>query len=327
MRQETQRLMSEPCAACAGRGHAVANVLKPCPECVGTGKKRIRCRQCWNWRKPAQMIGRRGVVVQRCNVCQPKYANRGKKQSPEQRASATKPRSRISSDGPLRVLFVLDSRNRKTGRIPVSMTSARTCPGSCPLFGSGCYAEQHMIAIHWRRLSDGTGLSWSAFVAKVAALPDGQIWRHNEAGDLPGDGERIDRAKLALLVEANAGRRGFTYTHKPWKRNRAALLDATNRGFTINVSTDSLADADTAAAAGLPVVTVLSADAPAKGNFTPAGRTVVVCPATLKDGVTCQSCKLCAVGHRKSIVGFRAHGDRKGQISERVKQLPMFQGA
>lgn len=119
--------------------------------------------------------------------------------------------------------------------------------------------------------------------------------------------------------------RGFTYTHKPLTPLNADLIRGANEcGFTVNVSTDSLADADAVAAIGLPVVTVLPSGATGHGHRTPEGRHIVVCPAVLRDEITCETCKLCAIGHRKSIVGFPAHGDRKGQVTERLRQLPMF---
>lgn len=326
MKRGFNRSMVEPCAACAGKGHTSAGFLSQCAVCQGTGKSKLRCPQCMAWRPVLQFMGKRGALVKRCETCTAKYSNWSARPL-EERERATSPRKGIRDDGPLRVSFVLESGNRKTGPIPVSMTSARTCPKSCPLYNRGCYAEQHIVAIHWRRLSDGKGLTWSDFCAKVAALPAGQVWRHNEAGDLPGDDEKIDVPKLRELIFANRGKRGFSYSHKNLKKYAPLFREANAAGFVINVSTDSLIDADRAAEHGLPVVTVLAANAPDKGNMTPGGRTVVVCPATLRDEITCESCKLCAVGHRKSIVGFRAHGDRKGMISERLRQLPMFKEA
>jgi hypothetical protein len=308
-----KRVMREKCTDCSGLGHGSESFLRPCEKCDGSGWQRIRCGQCWTWRKPGLFKGKKGNLTKRCQICS----------SPKSPGANSGERSGISSDGPLRVLFVHESRNRKTGPIPVSMTAASTCPPSCPLMNRGCYAEQHMVAIHWRRLSAGGGISWQDFLKEVRALPEGQIWRHNEAGDLPGDGEELDQRKLVELVSSNRGRRGFTYTHKSLEHARLYKA-ATMLGFTVNISTDSLAQADAAAALGLPVTTVLPHDAPDKGNRTPEGRHVVVCPAELRVHVTCERCKLCAVGSRKSIVGFRAHGDRAKQISERHRQLPLL---
>jgi hypothetical protein len=156
-----------------------------------------------------------------------------------------------------------------------------------------------------------SGDTWNAFCNQIAALPTGQAWRHNQAGDLPGHGDTIDTTKLAQLVDANTGKMGWTYTHKPTTaKNSKAIADANARGFTINLSADTLAEADTLASLAIgPVVVVLDAIEGTKADtVTPAGRRVVTCPATYRDNVTCASCLLCARPNRPTIVGFPAHG-------------------
>ena len=61
-----------------------------------------------------------------------------------------------------------------------------------------------------------------------------------------------------------------------------------------------------------PVVVVLPSTQTANTK-TPAGRAVVVCPATQRDDVTCASCQLCQ-RQRDVIVGFPAHGTRRRVI-------------
>ena len=169
------------------------------------------------------------------------------------------------SDVALRTSYVhltLKSRNKKVGGIPVSTSSAATCPDACPLKSKGCYAASGPMSRHWHKVTDGkAGASWDTFTARIAALPMGQPWRHNQAGDLPGDGDAIDAAKLSALVNANRGKQGWTYTHKPMDiaRNRKAVADASANGFVINLSADTLAEADTLAALNVgPVVVVLA---------------------------------------------------------------------
>ena len=320
-----RRVMRKPCAMCDGAG--LTGGLDECESCEGRGFVRVRCSQCWKWQAVNQFVGATGRIIQKCLTCRGIYDGWSGK-TLEERAAATKPRERLRGDGALRVSFVLRSGNRKTGPIPVTMTSARTCPKSCALYGNGCYAEGHILAMHWRRLSnEHSGLTWGQFVERVRALEPGQVWRHNEAGDLPGDDGEIDAQALAELVLANGGKRGFTYTHKPLTAENVDHIRGANHcGFVVNVSADSLDAADRAVSLGLPVVVTLPAGTGARGAKTPMGRTVVTCPAALHETITCESCKLCAVGSRKSIVGFPAHGDRKGQVTQRLRQLPMFKG-
>ena len=212
------------------------------------------------------------------------------------------------------------SRNKKTGPIPVSTSSAETCP-ACPLKGAGCYAESGPLAILWRKVTAGNaGLTWSEFLEQIETLPRRILWRMNQAGDLPGAGNTIDREALRALVKANGKRRGFTYTHKPATRSNLAAIRAANKaGFTINLSANNLAHADTLADTGAgPVVVVLPADT-RKPVKTPAGRTVAICPATISP-ITCFECGICAMPNRKAIIGFPAHGASKNKASAIAKE-------
>src|SRR5262249_10840153 len=119
--------------------------------------------------------------------------------------------------------FTRQSRNIKTGPIPVTTSSSVTCPSACPLKAAGCYAKHDRLGQLWTKLSTTApghkfqngaskirAINWQELIANVAALPVGTLWRHNQAGDLPGDNNAIDRTALSQLVEANAGKRGFT---------------------------------------------------------------------------------------------------------------------
>ena len=213
--------------------------------------------------------------------------------------------------------LTLVSQNSKTGPIPVTTSTRANCPPDCGQRHL-CYADAGPLAIHWAAVTAGTrGTSWREHVAQLAQLPDGQLWRAHQAGDLPRDpGGRatLDPVKLGELVRANRGRRGFTYTHWKDTESIAWIRHANAWGFTVNLSADSLAEADELAdqAAG-PVVVVVAPDQ-AENLRTPAGRLVVICPATQRDDVTCASCQLCQRANRPTIVGFPAHGTRKNRF-------------
>jgi len=170
--------------------------------------------------------------------------------------------------------------------------------------------------MHWRAVTSGKrGGTLQALCDNIAALPDGTLWRHNVAGDLPGEGDAIDKASMLALIEANTGKRGFTYTHKPPRvgANADLIRFANAKGFTVNLSANTLAHADTLAALNIgPVVVVQDAvEGTRADTVTPGGRKVATCPATYRDDVTCATCGLCAVRDRKVIVGFPAHGAAK----------------
>jgi len=279
-----------------------------------------RCPQCGRKPPPGGFIGRRGNPVRLCETCQGKYYN----YRPPTEAVLPQP-APATSRAPLdyRAHLVLRSGNMKTGRIPVSVTERVTCPDACLFRGTGCYADYGPMRHAWRSVDSGKwGKPWAEFCAAVAALEPGQLWRHNEAGDLPGVADAIDTRALNMLVDANRGKRGFSFTHKPvigHAKNRAAIQKANARGFTINLSADSLAKADALAELGIaPVTVVLPHDVSDLAFRTGGGRQVVVCPAQTSH-LTCASCKLCALPDRKSIIGFRAHGQFKHNVTRLVQ--------
>ncbi|CAB4202219.1 hypothetical protein UFOVP1366_7 [uncultured Caudovirales phage] len=215
------------------------------------------------------------------------------------------------------IQFTRTSRNSKTGPMPVTTTSEESCPTDCPLKHNGCFAEGGPLAILWRKVTDRkAGIAWADAMVSIKALPKGTLWRHNQAGDLPGIGNNIDAAAMRQLVRANKGKRGFTYTHKPMTADNAdAVIDAIGQGFTVNLSANDLAHADALADTGIgPVVVVLPADQ-TRATKTPAGRHVAICPAAISDNVTCVTCGLCALASRKAIIGFPAHGASKRKAS------------
>jgi len=214
--------------------------------------------------------------------------------------------------------FSRKSRNVKTGDIPVTTSDSRTCPNACPLKESGaCYAAHGPLGMFWKKVdtahvtAKGTtsAITWRELLDNVSALPDGQLWRHNQAGDLPGENDSIDSDDMIALIDANKGKRGFTYTHKPMTDINASLVKLANdNGLTVNLSADDLHEADELKSLNIgPVVTIAPIDAPEK-FMTPNGHKVIVCPAQSRDDVTCKSCGLCAVASRDVIVAFRAHG-------------------
>lgn len=221
------------------------------------------------------------------------------------------------------VHLTIKSSNAKTGPMPVSTTSKASCPDNCNLKGSGCYAESGPLGIHWGAVSKGNrGTNWTLFCQAIAKLEDGTIWRHNQAGDLPGFQDSIDFDSVYKLVQANSGKRGFTYTHYPvmgteamHQFNRGIISHANQNGFTINLSAESLSEADAMADLNVgPVVTLLPEDS-AKVTYTPNGRKVITCPAFHNEKVSCYSCQLCQRQNRP-IIGFPVHGTSKKKAAK-----------
>lgn len=249
----------------------------------------------------------------------------------------------------MRFLMVEKSGNAKTGPMPASISPRETCPPSCRLLGKGCYAECAPLVWHWNRLSKGnTGLHWQNFLYRVAAL-ECKTWRHNQAGDLPGEDGRLDYKKCMELTEVNCvggrNRGGFTYTHYPVLsegcsthavpgvsgelafHNARVVREMNDGGFTVNLSADNVdhADALTRLNAG-PVVVILPRGSRKRGR-TKEGSTVEVCRALSKE-TTCLECGWCKSRRRRVVVGFPAHGGRAAIANEIASQgeMPWLEG-
>ena len=230
----------------------------------------------------------------------------------------------------MHVTLNMKSGNRKVGPIPVSTTEEASCPTSCPLLGTDCYARFGPLGMHWRKIGpDGRGDQWSLFCDRVKTFIPEQLWRHNQAGDLPKctdkhDGpDRIDITKALQLSNASEHTKGWTYTHyDPMVAWNAKVIKAMNKvdGMTVNLSADSLEQADEYVQLNIaPVCVILPQDSPTMGNKTPNGVPIVTCPAQTTEEMSCDKCKLCQVRDRKAIVGCLAHGTAKKRLSTKLE--------
>lgn len=230
-------------------------------------------------------------------------------------------------------LITKRSGNKKTGPILVTTSPRKTCPTICPFrkdSGNGaCYAEHGMLGgFIWTKLdrirpggsfqNGNIKIHGKATLLKsIRELPEGTVWRHNQAGDLPTtDKETIDETALKPLIKANRGRCGFTYTHFDViknKTNRRIVSEANRAGFTVNLSADTLDHADKLYDLKCAPVTVVVPATQLTNTVTPKGRTVIICPAVTTKGMNCKRCELCTK-QRSTIVAFPALGAKKGQI-------------
>ena len=117
------------------------------------------------------------------------------------------------------------------------------------------------------------------------------------------------RAARQLLEAASRSRIAWTYTHYKGARNRDRIAKLNQTKATVNWSADSLPEADTSFASGLPTVVIVDKHHPKTGT-TKAGNRLIVCPAQTGKA-TCNTCgggvPLCARKGRKYIIAFREH--------------------
>ena len=220
------------------------------------------------------------------------------------------------------------SKAGKLGLIAASYGHPSTCPDSCPMKNSGCFAESGLNTRGaWRRTLSPNALSLEQLEYRIKALPRGHKYRYAVAGDLPGEGDNIDANALASLADATRKLVAWTYTHKPLMHgdNLAAVHDAIGRGFAINVSCETFDQVDNAIGLGLPAVMVgdIAWTNPRNApKQTQNGTRLVVCPASV-DGssITCATCggskgPICARSEREFAVIFPAHGVHAKQAQQ-----------
>lgn len=223
---------------------------------------------------------------------------------------------------PMQVSLTKVSSNAKTGPIPTTTSERASCPTTCPFYDKGCYAKSGPQALHWRKVSEGArGMQWDAFCKEITKLVRGQIWRHNVSGDLPHNGlGDIEADKVQQLVNANRGRKGYTYTHHVLNDHNINVIRESNaNGFTVNASTESVEVADKVMTEhNIPAVAVINSEESRRFFNTESGRKVIVCPATIHDNVTCATCGLCQKADREFIIAFPAHGTAKKTVNSIV---------
>ncbi len=215
------------------------------------------------------------------------------------------------------------SGNRKVGPIKVTTSEKSSCPSECGI-ADECYASGGPLAIHWNKVGEGQrGDNWDGFVNRVKRFRKNELWRHNQAGDLPQDENgKLDADKCEALADAASHTDGWTYTHyNPMDKHNFEVIQNMNSvgGLVVNLSADTMEQADTYSRLGIaPVTVVLPEDAPNMGNKTPEGLPIVVCPAQTQEDMSCNICELCQKRDRKSIVGFKAHGSRRKKLTEKL---------
>ena len=219
-----------------------------------------------------------------------------------------------------RVTITAISGNSKTGPITTTRTERPSCPTTCAFFNAGCYATLGRERMQWDRLNrNETGVSWSEFLTAIRRIvPNGVLWRHNTAGDLPHNNGDIDYLALKGLINANKGKKGFTYSHHILNQhNVIALQNANGLGFTVNASCESVDDADRVMSEhNIPAVAVVNSEESRRFFTTTNGRKVITCPAALHPGkVTCATCGLCQQSDRQFVIAFPAHGASKKKVN------------
>lgn len=215
---------------------------------------------------------------------------------------------------------MLGSTNAKTGNVDLSTYRTQgSCPPWCPLWGRGCYAENH--GSHGRPspfgISErGTILDddYSVLIDMLDGLRPHSIVRYNVSGDYLLDDKSPDMGYVEATNHAH-GHDVLSYTHA-WQVLDPAWFEEDTRP---NASCDSLLDVVHARDLGWSTVIVDPAGLYPQG-MKAEGTTFVTCPYETPRKRQCIACRLCARGGRSSTVVFPVHGTRKRAAAEALME-------
>ncbi len=225
----------------------------------------------------------------------------------------------------------------KLGGMTAVWVSSNTCPPSCAFnIEESCYGMFWNAAKTWDKVSAGDGLSFDELVRRFRDAGLSRYIRWAPAGDLPGEGECIDGARLRRLVVALS--RWFVgfimYTHKAiegvhlrghWRTRRAnrAHLEAalSSSSSAINLSCDNAGEAERAMELGFDCTMPMPSDY--QGNGEPVGRFKGrLCWAQSGEDRSCSNCGAgqpwCSIKGRGFVVQFKSHGARRSTVDRRL---------
>lgn len=243
----------------------------------------------------------------------------------------------------LKMILLPTSSNKKTGDVIQSYSSRVTCPDSCKFKKNGCYADGYHTARQWDRcdnpedaryISNGEHLAiglQAAVFDKLRKDPTRNkiLFRHNIAGDIASEGtSTIDADRVDVIAKAiedtnkTVGNvlQGYTYTHCMVDSNAANIIhEAASKGFLINASCETVQEVKHAKSFGINAVIASIDPNETARELKALGMHGVQCPAQTKDGVSCDSCRLCA-RDRDAVVIFGVHGT----ASKKAAKVIMF---
>ena len=215
------------------------------------------------------------------------------------------------NESEVKIWYVAESGNTKTGKTAVTYTTPNSCP-DCPLKEKGCYAKNFPCCLQWKK-AETKGVRPEELANVISNNVKSEVIRHNVAGDIamPGTND-INESLVNNLVKAyKVFKKAYTYTHCVIsKRNIEIVKNAMKENFVINFSTQTIEDVKKCLAAG--VNAVIAVHTMSAKTVKKDGIKLVQCPATYNKNIHCVNCGLCAKKRDYAIV-FPVHGNGKNK--------------
>jgi len=236
---------------------------------------------------------------------------------------------RTTTPEPRLAIYVHDSHNAKTGSVAVTYAPLATCPASCPVKHE-CYAAAGMGYKPWavRLEADAADVAPHELArAEAQAIDDGAVARGRPLRlHVSGDCADHVAARIVSAAARRYMRRGggqvWSYTHA-WRDIPRAAWGR----VSILASMEGSRDGAAALAAGYAPALIVAEYPAGDRAWQQDGVRWIPCPAQTRDGVTCDSCRLCfdagALAARNAGIAFVAHGTRAASLKRR---LPVLSG-
>ena len=218
------------------------------------------------------------------------------------------------------------SLNSKIGRVSATYAAQQTCPQSCKLKGSGCYAESGLVGMHTKRLnqsSDARDMSVDELAMHEAIALAGLSGKLPVRLHVMGDATTNTAAKLlsdAAQYHTNKySQPVWTYTHAWREVERRSWQQV-----SILASCESTQDAREAMSRGYAAAVVVDHHESDKA-YELDGIKLVPCPQQTGRAATCVECGLCMRAPQLlkmgSVIAFEAHGQQAGKAKQALVQI------
>jgi len=209
------------------------------------------------------------------------------------------------------------SKNSKIGDASATYVTQDSCPDSCTLKKSGCYAENNLVGIITSKLNNAASGQYNplqlakAEAAAIRTLTGKRPLRVHVVGDCRTNGAAKVVARAMIGHTKKFGMKAWSYTHA-WRTVKAASW----LGQSVLASCESTADAKEAMSQGYAVALVVPEFKGSKAYMLD-GIKVIPCPAQTGD-TNCSLCRLCmgsiSLLAKKVVIGFEPHGVRKSKV-------------
>lgn len=220
------------------------------------------------------------------------------------------------------ILWTSGTTNRKTGNVPTgwigsNIEEARQSCNGCPLLDNGCYAHQGSPRIGFVSLTKAfnRGLDRSFKTALRLRRKKAKMIRLGALGD---PSAATDEQIKEIVETSEAQKISLVgYTHF-WRRADGARW----RG-KLMASCDTKQDLVDAIKDGWRATVVVPPDYPQVTKLEVDGKThtLLVCPAQMKEKVTCNDCRLCDASKKGPHIAFRVHGIAMNMVDFTEKGL------